>query len=179
MSAKPQYKVPIGSTLDLDGVRWNVTGKDQGKIFVESLESGEIAQFLTEWLQQKIADFSCRVVTPREEAKREELREYTGGIEHIEQIKGEGERLVVRAKLGVVLAIEELEEKGFRTTHRFLSTEGARSRLKAKARELVGDQDDFARPKLAVRSRLWSFQRVELCQIGSLRIATSTAMKLC
>jgi putative transposase len=148
MSAKPQYKVPIGSTLDLDGVRWNVTGKDQGKIFVESLESGEIAQFLTEWLQQKIADFSCRVVTPREEAKREELREYTGGIEHIEQIKGEGERLVVRAKLGVVLAIEELEEKGFRTTHRFLSTEGARSRLKAKARELVGDQDDFDKAEI-------------------------------
>ena len=145
----------LGSTLDLEGVRWSVTGKDHGKVFVESLESGEIAQFSLDWLRKKIEDFSCRVVTPLEEAKREELREYTGGVDRLEQIKCKDERLNVRAKLCVVLAIEELENEGYKMTHRYLSTDGVRTRIIRAGKELAGDKDIFKKTKIGSTHSPW------------------------
>lgn len=148
MTGRPQYRIPVGSTLDLDDVLWCVTGRDQGQVFVESLESGEITQFSMVWLQKKIEDFSCKVKTPLEEAKREELLQYTGGIARLENIKSKEERLNIRARLSVVLSIEELEKEGFKITQRFLSTDGARARLLEDAKEFSGDRHIFNKAKI-------------------------------
>ncbi|MBO9430026.1 DDE-type integrase/transposase/recombinase [Sulfitobacter sp. R18_1] len=159
MTAWPQYKIPVGSTLVLGDVRWCVTGKDQGKVFVESLESGEITQFSMVWLQKKIEDFSCKVKTPLEEAKREELLQYTGGFERLENIKSKEERLNIRARLSVILAIEELEKEGFKTTQRFLSTDGARARLMEDAKEFSGDRHIFNKAKIGSANSPWTLPK--------------------
>jgi hypothetical protein len=159
MTGWPQYKIPVGSTLDLDDVRWCVTGKDQGKVFVENLEGGEITQFSMAWLQKKIEDFSCKVKTPLEEAKREELLQYTGGFERLENIKSKEERLNIRARLSVVLAIEELEKEGFKITHRFLSADGVRARLLEDAKEFSGDRHIFNKAKIGSTTSPWELPK--------------------
>ncbi|MBT52695.1 MAG: hypothetical protein CMF72_04690 [Mameliella sp.] len=159
MIGRPQYKIPVGSTLDLDDVRWSVTGKDQGKVFVVNLESGEISKFSLAWLQKKIEDFSCKVKTPLEEAKREELLQYTGGFDRLENIKSKEERLNIRARLSVVLAIEELEKEGFKTTHRFLSTDGVRARLLEDAIAFSGDRHIFNKAKIGSTNSPWDLPK--------------------
>lgn len=149
-----RYRIPQGSTLTLDGTSWCVQQVEKGVIFVRGLECGTLNKFAAAWVQKKIEDFSCEVTTPAEYAKKKELDDFTGGYFRLEQLS-QAERLNTRARLCLVLAIERIEEEGYKLTHRLLSDEDIRARLVETAKELAGDRHIFKKARVGSTVEPW------------------------
>lgn len=156
MSKAAFYKVPMGSTLILGDAHAGVLAVDGGFVTVEMLESGEIAQYSMDWIQENLRNQTFRLKTPADEQKEAELADYTGGILLVEQIKSQQERLNVRGKLCLVLAMEELEKKvAHRLTHRFLDANGPRVHVIERAKEIAGDRHIFNKAQVGSTKEPW------------------------
>lgn len=70
------------------------------------------------------------------------LLEYTGGFERIEQLP-EQERRDVRARLGIVRAMEALEADGIKLTQRYLERRTVQASLRTEAKRLADDEHLF------------------------------------
>ncbi|MEL6692733.1 MAG: transposase family protein, partial [Pseudomonadota bacterium] len=138
----PTYRVPEGSELILDQRRWRVVGKDRDGYAVEGIEDGECLTLSFERVDQSIAAKDAQLITPKMAESKKKLLEYTGGFERIEQLP-EQERRDVRARLGLVRAMEQLEEEGSKLTQRFLDRRNVRQRLRRVATELTDDKNLF------------------------------------
>ena len=147
MGIMPQHSIPTGSCLTLDGVRWNVIGKDESKIFVEGADCGEVTNFSLEWVRRKLADFTARLVTPSDHQRHQELLAYTNGIACVEQLSKQ-ERLNVRARLSLVLAIGRLYDEGYKQSQRFLDNENIREKVIGYAYGFANDKDIFKKARI-------------------------------
>ncbi|MCK8463206.1 transposase family protein [Aliiroseovarius sp. S1339] len=142
MASKPIYKVPQGSELILDQRRWRVVGKDRDGYAVECNEDGECLTLSFERVDNAIAAKDAQLITPKMAESRKKLLEFTGGIERVEQLP-QAERHDVRARLGIMVAMDKLEEEGVKLTQRYLSRRDVRQRLRHLAIELSGEKNLF------------------------------------
>lgn len=149
MSLAPVYKVPAGTLLVLGGHEWKVIGKDKNGYAVESTEDGDVTTFNKDWLQGRIADLSCEVLSPKDKTQKDQIRDYTGGFEFLEQLSKD-DREIVRARHCLVMAIDKLKEEGYKVTQRFLDRKDILERLTAMALEIAGDDELFNRVPLKI-----------------------------
>ncbi|WP_299047112.1 hypothetical protein [uncultured Tateyamaria sp.] len=80
------YKVPIGSELILEHVRWRVVGKDSYGFAVEGLEDEEFTNLSFERVYEANRLNDCEVTTPKQSEKKKKLLAYTGGIAYVSQL---------------------------------------------------------------------------------------------
>ncbi len=142
MPSAPLYKVPAGSELVLDHVRWRVIGKDADSYAVESIDNGECCSLSFERVDTALAANDAQLSTPAALELRKELLAYTGGIESTDQLPDQ-ERQDIRARTGLAEAMRELEEEGQKLTQRYLNRRDVRARLKSSARSLANDPHLF------------------------------------
>lgn len=135
MKGKPLYKVPVGSRLILDGCTWTVVGKDRDGYAVESADDGEYLTLPYDRIDSAIRTRDCEVITPRAAEKQKKLLKFTGGYERVEQLPPE-EQKDVRARTGLMLAMDKLKGEGERLTQRYLSRRDVRDKLRDSAIEL-------------------------------------------
>ena len=135
MTSTPLYKVPSGSRLVLEGRHWLVTGREEHGYAVEGVEDGECLTLSYDRVDSAIKERVCEIIKPADAEVREALIKFTGGIEIFEQLSGE-QQDTVRARLAIVMAMDELEAEGLRLTQRSISEKGAyRSVLLKRATE--------------------------------------------
>ncbi len=115
MSRKPVYKVPIGSELILDRCHWRVIGKDADGYVVEGIDRDEHLTLPFSRVDDALATHDAQLITPKQAEKKKALLEYTGGYERVEQLDEE-ERRDVRARLGLMKAMEALAAEGLKLT---------------------------------------------------------------
>lgn len=142
MAKKPLYRLPAGSELVLDGRRWRVVGRDPAGYAVEGIDDGECHALSVERVDTAIEVGDARVITPTMAENRKKLIAFTGGIEHVEQLPKD-ECRDVRARLGLVLAMDHLEASGAKLTQRYLDRRDVRDRLRSTACELSEDDKLF------------------------------------
>lgn len=138
MPRAPLYKVPAGSELVLDHVRWRVIGKDADSYAVESAVDGECCSLSFERVDAALAANDAQLITPTALELHKELLAYTGGIENTAQLPDQ-ERRDIRARTGLAEAMLELEEEGQKLTQRYLNRRDVRARLKSSACSLAND----------------------------------------
>lgn len=160
MSSVAFYKVPVGSTLILGDAHAHVLAKDGGFVTVEMHESGELAQYSMDWIQENLRKQTFRLKTSDEELKRAELKDFTGGVLFVSQIKNEQERINIKGRLCLVQALEELEkEVGHKLSHNFLNADGVRSRVIERAKEIAGDRHIFNKAQVGSTNEPWTVPR--------------------
>ncbi len=142
MDHAPFYKVPAGSELILDHVRWRVVGKDSDGYAVEGLDDGEFTKFSFERVNEAIRLSDCEVITPKQSEKKKRLLAHTGGIAHVSQLSDDEQR-DIRARLGLMKAMRELEDQGVKLTQRYLDLPDVRRKLDQRARNLMGAPNLF------------------------------------
>lgn len=142
MTHKATFHVPDGSTLNLDGRRWLVVGKERDGYAVEGIDDGECTTLHFERVDAAIKAETCEVTKPADAEKRRAILEYTGGYERLEQLPEEVQGLV-RARLAVVLAMDALEAEGHRLTQRNMSRGPTRNALLKHARTISRDDGLF------------------------------------
>lgn len=156
MATAAFYKIPIGSTLVLGVRHASVIAKDGGVVTMEMQEGGELEQYSMEWIQENLRTQKFGIRTPQDETKKEELKKFTGDITRLDEIKDQQERLNVRAKEFLVVAMEELEAAlGHKLSHSFLSREGPRNRIIERAKELARDRHIFHKAKVGSTTEPW------------------------
>lgn len=139
MSRKALYRVPVGSTLILAQNVWRVVDKDDEGFAVESEETGEFTVLTYERVNQAIMDNDCKVLTPKQFERQKRIETYMGGKRFIEQFPEQNQR-DARAKLGIVLAMAELENEVGELSERKLNRPDYRRKLEIKACEVAGDK---------------------------------------
>jgi hypothetical protein len=160
MSSVAFYKVPVGSTLILGDAHAHVLAKDGGHVTVEMHESGELAQYSMDWIQENLRKQTFRLKTPADELKKAELEDYTGGVLLVSQIKNEQERLNIKGRLCLVHALEELEQDVcHKLTHNFLNADGVRTRVIERAKEIAGDRHIFNKAQVGSTHEPWTVPR--------------------
>lgn len=142
MAKRPLYRLPAGSELVLDGRRWRVVGRDSAGYAVEGIDDGECYTLSIERVDSAIDAGDARAITPKMAEQRKKLLTFTGGIEYLDQLP-EDERRDVRARLGLVLAMDDLEASGAKLTQRYLDRRDVRERLRCTACELSKDDKLF------------------------------------
>ena len=142
MPAAPLYKIPEGSELTLDRRRWRVVGRDPGGHAVEGIDDGECLTLSFDRVDAAIKVGDCEVITPKMSELKKELLEFTGGYERVEQLPP-NERRDVLARLGLMHAMDDLEDAGAKLTQRYLSRRIIRQKLRPLACELAGDPNLF------------------------------------
>lgn len=143
MTYKPLYKVNIGSRLILDDRRWVVIGKEREGYAVEGLDDGECVTIAYRRIDDAIRSGNCEVTTPAQMESERRLSDFTGGYTRMGQLP-ETEQADVRKRLILVLAIERLEEEGYKITQRFLGRADVRKRLKDLGDEIGGEKGMFS-----------------------------------
>lgn len=137
MTAQPLYNIPKGSILKLDGRELTVTVREGSGYAVECLETGECFTLPHKRVDTAIRERNCEVIMPADAAKRRALLEYTGGLEYVEQFPEETRR-IVRARLALVLAQDELRAEGLKLTQRSIDASGIhRSELVERAKKFA------------------------------------------
>lgn len=147
MTTKPIYKIPIGSLLILDRCRWRVVGKDAEGYAVEGIDSDECLTLSFARVNRALAEKDARVITPKAAEKKKALLEFTGGYERIEQLPKDEQR-DIRARLGLIHAMEALEADGAKLTQRYLSRRDVRQDLRKTAEQLAGNPNLFSEARL-------------------------------
>jgi len=142
MPKTPLYKIPLGSELILDRRRWRVVDKDRDGHAVEGIDDDECLTLSFERVDNAIKAGDCEVITPKMSESKEELLEFTGGYERVEQLSAE-ERRDVRARLGLIHAMDALEEAGAKLTQRYLNRHNIRQKLRPMACELANEPHLF------------------------------------
>ncbi len=142
MAKHPLYKVPQGSELVLDRRRWRVVGKDHTGYAVEGIGDGECASLSFERVNDAIRHGDCEVITPKLAENKRKLLDYTGGIERLEQLP-EQEQRDIRARLGLIHALDALEKERGKLSQNFLNRRDIRRRLRATACEQAKDPHLF------------------------------------
>ena len=135
MSAKATYRIPQGSELVLEGRRWRVLGKDSGGYAVEGIDDGECIVLPFRRVTEALTVGDGEVITPVMAETRRKLLDYTGGLENVAQLP-ESEQRDVRARLGLVHAMDVLEAEGRKLTQRHLNRPDVRRRLRDMAKTL-------------------------------------------
>ncbi|MCF2906194.1 Mu transposase C-terminal domain-containing protein [Octadecabacter sp. CECT 8868] len=142
MPKTPLYKIPVESELILDRRRWRVVGKDLDGYAVEGINDGECLTLSFERVDSAIKVGDCELITPKMSEEKKELLAFTGGIERVEQLSVDEQR-DVRARLGLVHAMDALEAAGAKLTQRYLCRRNVRQKLRPLACELAKDPHLF------------------------------------
>ena len=139
MTRQPLYNIPKGSILQLDGRDLKVSGHEEGGYSVECPETGESLTLSIERVETAIRNRNCDVISPVEDEKKKALLDYTGGIELFDKLEPDVKE-IVRGRLALVLAQDELIADGFKITQRSLSRCGKHRReLLVRADRLAPD----------------------------------------
>ena len=115
MSAVVHYKIPQGSELVLERRRWRVVGKDADGYAVEGLDDDECLVLPFKRVTDALTAGDGEVITPVMAEKLKILLAHTGGLKNIAQLP-EAEQRDVRARLGLVHAMDSLEAEGKKLT---------------------------------------------------------------
>jgi transposase InsO family protein len=142
MSADVHYKIPQGSELVLERRRWRVVGKDADGYAVEGLDDGDFTVLPFQRVTEALTVGDGEVITPVMAEKHRKLLAYTGGLEKVAQLP-EAEQRDVRARLGLVHAMDALEPEGRKLTQRHLDRRDVRQRLREMAKVLTNDPKLF------------------------------------
>jgi len=142
MSAVVKYRIPQGSELVLERRRWRVVGKEADGYAVEGLDDGECLVLPFQRIHDALTVGDGKVISPVMEERLKILLAYTGGFEKISQLP-EGEQRDVRARLGLVHAMEALEAEGKKLTQRYLNRRDVRQRLRDMAKTLTNNPHLF------------------------------------
>ncbi|MFG6533005.1 Mu transposase C-terminal domain-containing protein [Sulfitobacter sp. 1A16787] len=142
MSAPVKYRIPQGSELVLERRRWRVVGKEAHGYAVEGLDDGECLVLPFQRIYDALTVGDGKVITPVMEERIKILLAYTGGFERISQLP-ESEQRDVRARLGLVRAMETLEAEGNKLTQRYLNRRDVRQRLRDMAKTVTNDPHLF------------------------------------
>ncbi|HBB84548.1 MAG TPA: hypothetical protein DC031_15070 [Sulfitobacter sp.] len=142
MSAAVKYRIPQGSELVLERRRWRGVSKEADGYAVEGLEDGECMVLPFQRINDALTVGDGKVITPVMAERRKALRAHTGGFEKVSQLT-EDEQRDVRARLGLVLAMEALEAEGKKLTQRYLSRRDVRQRLRDMAKTLTNNPHLF------------------------------------
>ncbi|UOA30516.1 hypothetical protein DSM110093_00265 [Sulfitobacter sp. DSM 110093] len=142
MSAAIHYKIPQGSELVLERCRWRVVGKDVDGYAVEALDNGEFTVLPFQRVTEALTVGDGEVITPVMAERHQKLLAYTGGLRKVAQLP-EAEQRDVRARLGLVHAMDALESEGRKLTQRHLDRRDVRQRLREMAKTLSNDPQLF------------------------------------
>lgn len=93
-------------------------------------------------LMTQFAMGDCEVITPKLAENKRKLLDYTGGIERLEQLPDQEQR-DIRARLGLIHAMDALEKERGKLSQNFLKRRDIRRRLRATACELAKDPHLF------------------------------------
>lgn len=124
MTRQPLYNIPRGSILQLDGRDLKVSGHDESGYSVACQDTGECFTISIERVENAIRNRVCEVISPIEDEKHKALLAYTGGFDLVEQLLPDAQE-VVRGRLALVLAQDELIAEGVKLTQRSMSKCGA------------------------------------------------------
>lgn len=142
MSSVVNYRIPQGSELVLEQRRWRVVGKEADGYAVEGLDDGECLVLPFQRIHDALTVGDGKVITPVMEERLKILLAYTGGFEKVSQLT-EDEQRDVRARLGLVRAMDALEAEGRNLTQRHLSRRDVRQRLRDMAKTLANNPHLF------------------------------------
>ncbi|WP_052245282.1 Mu transposase C-terminal domain-containing protein [Halocynthiibacter namhaensis] len=142
MAKHPLFKVLQGSELVLDRRHWRVVGKDRTGYAVEGIGDGECTSLSFERVDDAILKGDCEVITPKLAENKRKLLDYTGGIERPEQLPAQEQR-DIRARLGLIHAMDALEKERGKLSQNFLKRRDIRRHLRATACELAKDPHLF------------------------------------
>lgn len=139
MTRKPLYNIPKGSILQLDGRDLKVSGHEEGGYSVECPETGECLTLSIERVETAIRNRNCDVISPLECERKKALLAYTGGNELFDNLDDDVKK-IVRGRLALVLAQDELIADGFKVTQRSLNKCGEHRReLLVRANKIAPD----------------------------------------
>jgi putative transposase len=142
MSSVVNYRIPQGSELVLERRRWRVVGKEADGYAVEGLDDGECLVLPFQRINDALTVGDGKVITPVMAERLKILLAYTGGFEKVSQLT-EDEQRDVRARLGLVRAMDALEADGRKLTQRHLSRRDVRQRLRDMAKTLANNPHLF------------------------------------
>ncbi|MYM56613.1 integrase catalytic domain-containing protein [Thalassovita mangrovi] len=146
MTLQPLFNIPKGSILHLDGRALLVTVREESGYAVECQESGECFTLSLERVEAAIRARDCEVIQPKDAEKRKALLDYTGGFECMEQLSEETQR-IIRARLALVLAMDELRAEGVKLTQRNMSNCGAQRRALLVRADEIAPGHNFLRTR--------------------------------
>lgn len=142
MSRRSLYNVTVGCDLIIDARTWRVEGLSADGFDVTCVEDGTYTCLAADYIDGLIADATCSVVTPVMAQHRKQLLAFTGGYERVQQLPPI-EQVVIRARLGLAMAMESLEQEGHTLTQRLLDKPEISRLLRRTAMELTGDKKLF------------------------------------
>ncbi|WP_177172624.1 Mu transposase C-terminal domain-containing protein [Loktanella sp. DSM 29012] len=119
----------------LERRRWRVVGKDPEGYAVEGIDDGECIVLPFRRVTEALTVGDGEVITPVMAETRRKLLDYTGGLEKLAQLP-EAEQRDVRARLGLILAMDVLEAEGRKLTQRYLDRADVHRRLRDIAKTL-------------------------------------------
>ncbi|MCR8825239.1 integrase catalytic domain-containing protein [Pseudosulfitobacter koreensis] len=126
----------------LERRRWRVVGKEADGYAVEGLDDGECLVLPFQRINDALTVGDGQVITPVMAERRKNLLAYTGGLEKVAQLS-EDEQRDVRARLGLVHAMDGLENEGRKLTQRLLDRRDVRQRLREMAKTLSNNPKLF------------------------------------
>ena len=142
MSRRSKYNVTAGCDLIIDARTWRVEGLSDEGFDVTCVEDGTYTSLAADYIDGVIADGTCSVMTPVMAQKKKQLLAFTGGYDRVQQLLP-AEQAAIRARLGLIKAMESLEDDGHKLTQRLLDKPEISRLLRRTAIELTGDKKLF------------------------------------